>query len=246
MGTYTITEEERQEMLDTFKETLVRYKFDWIELRTIMMATGAVISGSTALAVLFRGDFVPQDLDIYVNDKGLAGIPIFLVNHGYRIVTPRPRYALEKKYPGSKIIVTLKHDDGEKIDVIGTTDRVLATITDFHSTVVMNYISSYGIVSLYPEWTMRKNGLANGRNIPWKILAKYGARGFNMAYTTAELAKYDANHVCGEHICCPKLKRYLQDGLSLFIPFDMATDICMLEDIDERWILREVGECTRQ
>ena len=246
MGTYTITEEERQEMLDTFKETLVRYKFDWIELRTIMMATGAVISGSTALAALFRGDFVPQDLDIYVNDKGLAGILIFLVNHGYRIVTPRPRYALEKKYPGSKIIVTLKHDDGEKIDVIGTTDRVLATITDFHSTVVMNYISSYGIVSLYPEWTMRKNGLANGRNIPWKILAKYGARRFNMAYTTAELAKYDANHVCGEHICCPKLKRYLQDGLSLFIPFDMATDICMLEDIDERWILREVGECTRQ
>jgi hypothetical protein len=248
VGIYTITEEERQEMLDTFKETLVRYKFDWIALRTIMVATGAVISGSTALAVLLRGEFVPQDLDIYVNEKGLAGILTFLTNHRYQIVTPRPRYAFEKKYPGSKIILTLKRDDGEKIDVIGTTDHVLATITQFHSTVVMNYISSHGIVSLYPEWTMRKNGLVTKRNMPWRIIDKYRARGFKIAYTTAELAKYNANHDCGEHICCPKMKRYLRDGLSLFIPFDKAKDICMLEDIDETklwWILREVGECSK-
>ena len=211
-----------------------------------MMATGAVISGSTALAVLFGGEFVPQDLDIYVNNRGMARILIFLMNNGYQIVMPRPGHALEKKYPASKIILTLKRDDGEKIDVIGMTDRVLATIMDFHSTVVMNYISSYGIVSLYPEWMMQKNGLVNTRNIPWKILAKYRARGFNVAYTMTELAKYDAHHICGEHICCPKLKRYLRDGQSLFIPFDMATDICELEDIDERWILREVGECRKQ
>ena len=94
MGTYTITEEQRQEMLNTFKETLARYKFNWIELRTIMMATGAVISGSTALVVLFGGEFIPQDLDIYVNDRGMARILIFLTNHGYQIVTPRPGHAL--------------------------------------------------------------------------------------------------------------------------------------------------------
>ena len=138
-----------------------------------MMATGAMISGSMALAVLFGGEFVPQDLDIYVNNRGMARILIFLTNHGYQIVTLQPGHALEKKYPASKIILTLKRDNGEKIDVIGTTNRVLTTITDFHSTVVMNYISSYSIVSLYPEWTMRKNGLVNTRNIPWKILAKY-------------------------------------------------------------------------
>ena len=161
-----------------------------------MMATGAVISGLTALAVLFGGEFVSQDLDIYVNDREMARILIFLMNHGYQIITPRPGHALKKKYPASKIILTLKRDDREKIDVIGTTNCVLATIMDFHSTVVMNYISSYGIVSLYPEWMMQKNGLVNRRNIPWKILAKYRARRFNVAYTMAELAKYDAHHVC--------------------------------------------------
>ena len=90
-----------------------------------MMATGAVISGLTALAVLFGGEFVSQDLDIYVNDRGMARIIIFLTNHRYQIVTPRPGHALKKKYLASKIILTLKRDNGEKIDVIGTTDHVL-------------------------------------------------------------------------------------------------------------------------
>ena len=81
--------------VSTCKEMLVRYKFNWIKLRTIMMATGAVISGSTALAVLFGGEFVPQDLDIYVNDRGMARILIFLTNHGYQIVMPQPGHALE-------------------------------------------------------------------------------------------------------------------------------------------------------
>ena len=53
-----------------------------------MMATGAMISGLTALAVLFGGEFVPQDLDIYVNNRGMARILIFLTNHGYQIVMP--------------------------------------------------------------------------------------------------------------------------------------------------------------
>jgi hypothetical protein len=78
MGICKITEEERQAMLDTFKETLARYNFEWNALRAIMAATGAVISGSTALAVLLGGEFVPQDLDIYVNTKDSLQCSYFL------------------------------------------------------------------------------------------------------------------------------------------------------------------------
>lgn len=151
MGKYKITEKERQEMFVTFKETLARYKLDWNALRTTMAATGAVISGSTVLAVLLGGDFVPQDLDIFVNDKGFAEMLVFLVNHGYQVMKPLPHYTHQKKYPGSKTILTLKRNgEGEKIDLIGSTEHVLTAITHFHSTAVMNYISFYGIVSLYP------------------------------------------------------------------------------------------------
>ena len=203
MGIYKITEEERWEMINTFKETLARYKFEWNALRTIMVATGAVISGSTALAVLLGGEFVPQDLDIYVDAKGFNAMLVFLMNHRYQVVVPQPHYAHKKKYPDSKIVLTLKRDgEGEKIDLIGTTEvHVLTTITQFHSTAVMNYITSYGIVCLYPEWTMRRNGLVTRRNVPNEILDKYRGRGFKIAYTSAELAKYDTNHDCGEHIC---------------------------------------------
>ena len=69
MSICKISEEERQEMFNMFKETLARYKFEWNALRAIMAATGAAISGSTALAVLLGGEFVPQDLDIYITQK---------------------------------------------------------------------------------------------------------------------------------------------------------------------------------
>ena len=240
-------------MFDTFKKTLARYQIDWSALRAIMVATGAVISGSTALAVLLRGEFVPQDLDIYVNAKGFTAVLAFLVNHGYRVVISesRPHYAHKKKYPNSKYVLTLKSDgEGEKIDLIGTTEEhVLATITQFHSTSVMNYIAFYGIVCLYPEWTMRKNGLVARRNVSYKILDKYRQRGFKIAYTSAELSKYDIDHDCGKHICCPRTRRDLRDGFSLFIPFDdRATDIHELEDNEHfnlQWMLREVGDCRK-
>lgn len=211
MGICEITEEDRQEMFDTLKEILARYKFDWNTLRAIMTATGAVISGSTALAVLLGGEFVPQDLDIYVNAKGFIAMLGFLTDHGYQVVMPQPHYAHRKDYH-SKNILTLKRDGEEqKIDLIRTEVHILTAITRFHSTVVMNYIAFYGIVCLYPEWTMRRSGLVTvtGRNtMAYEILDKYQRRGFKMAYTLAELAK-DINHDC-QHICCP----------SLVIPFD--------------------------
>ena len=244
MGIYKITEKQRQEMFETFKETLARYKFDWNALRTVMVATGAVISGSTALAVLLGGEFVPQDLDIYVDAEGFTTMLVFLMNHGYQVVIG-PHYAHNKIYPGSKNILTLKREgEEEKIDLIGTTEHVLTTITQFHSTAVMNYISFYGIVCLYPEWTLRRYALVTRRNVPCRIVDKYRARGFKMVFTSAELAKYDVNHDCAKHICCPKTIRDLGDGLNLFVPFDdKAPNICDLED-NLQWTLREV-ECRK-
>jgi hypothetical protein len=248
----TVTEEERHEMFDTFKETLGRYKFDWKTLQAILAATGAVISGSTALAVLVGGEFVPQDLDIYVNAKGFTTMLAFLLDHGYQVI-PTPHYAHKKKYPNSKKNLTLKRNgEGEKIDLIGTEGHVISTITQFHSTAVMNYIAFYGIVCLYPEWTMRRNGLVTRGNMPYEILNKYRGRGFKIAYTSAELAEYDDNHKCGEHICCPRMKRDLRDGLSLFISFrvdDRATDIHKLEDNEKmnlQWMPRDFRECRKR
>lgn len=69
------------------------------------------------------------------------------------------------------VMVTLKNRTGDKIDLIATTElHVVHTITQFHSTCVINYISYYRIICLYPEWTMRNKGFiraaAGNRQIP--------------------------------------------------------------------------------
>ena len=155
MDVCKITKEEQKEMFNTFKETLARYKFNWIMLRSIMVSTGAVISGSTALAVLLGDEFIPQDLNIYINAKGFAAMLVFLMDHGYHLVKPQLQYALEKEYPDSTIILTQKcNSKGEKIDLIGTTEaHVLTTITQFHSTAVMNYSGSQNHPNVLLFWT---------------------------------------------------------------------------------------------
>lgn len=81
-----ITNEEKQEMIDTFTKILAQFKIEWTKLRSIMVATGVVISGSAALAVLLGGVFAPQDLDFYVEGKGFGTMLVFLMNHGYQVI----------------------------------------------------------------------------------------------------------------------------------------------------------------
>ena len=40
------------------------------------------------------------------------------------------------------------------VDIVVPAKNVVEEATKFHSTVVMNYITYYGVVSLYPSWTM--------------------------------------------------------------------------------------------
>jgi hypothetical protein len=125
-------------------------------MQAVMLTTGSVISGSAALAVSQAGEFVPQDLDIYVTLANLTVLIVFLNEQGYSIQLP-PVTMTRSSYNKSTVALSFKNDAGEKINFIATTDQhVVHAITQFHSTCVMNYIAYYGIVCLYPEWTMRK------------------------------------------------------------------------------------------
>jgi len=59
-------------------QILGHFKIDWKVLQAVMLTMGAIISGSAALAVLQPGEFVLQDLDIYITSKNLAMLIIFL------------------------------------------------------------------------------------------------------------------------------------------------------------------------
>jgi hypothetical protein len=219
--------------------TLNHFKLDWKLMRAVMLTTGAVISGSAALAVLHAGEFVPQDLDIYVTSKNMATVLVFLLEQRYSIQIPAHNY----DYTQSTVNVTLKNDAGDKIDLIATTEpHVVHAIAQFHSTCVMNYISYCGIVCMYPGWTMRKKGLVKA-STKQSVIDKYRGRGFTMEFASEELPGYKPTHVCGRHQCCPKTRRELHDRATLFIPLEeKGLDICT-ENNSVEWVLNKDYKC---
>ena len=190
------------------------------------------------------GEFVPQDLDIYVTSDKIATILVFLNEQGYNIHLPPPS-STRKQYPTSTIVLTLKNRTGEKIDLIATTEpHVVHAITKFHSTCVMNYISYNGIVCLYPEWTMRNKGFVRAGVVDQQSIDKYRGRGFAMVYTSEELPGYEAEHKCGTHPCCPKARRELHDYATLFIPLDDEDlNIETEEKMRVGWVLQKMYTC---
>ena len=240
-----VTMEKRTEMHKALAQIVDRFKLDWRVLRGVMLTTGAVISGSAALAVLQPGEFVPQDLDIYVTSKNFATVVVFLKEQGYNVQIPTTDVHTSA-YPKPNVILTHKNQTGDKIDLIATTERhVVHAITQFHSTCVMNYIAYYGIVCLYPQWTMRKTGLVRTEWADQQAINKYRGRGFAMVYAPAELPKYERTHACGTHRGCVKARRELHDDLTLFVPFeDEEFNIHTEERMRVGWVLQNEHECS--
>ena len=229
-------------------QILGRFKIDWRVLRAVMLNTGAVISGSAALAVLQPGEFVPQDLDIYVTSKNLATVIVFLNEQGYDVQLPMPGTP-KSEYPRTTIILTLKNNTGEKIDLIATIEpHVVHPITQFHSTCVMNFITYYGIVCLYPEWTMGKVGLVRAAWTDGRVINKYRGCGFAMVYTSAELEKWGRKQVlCGTDQCCLKTRQEFHNDPTLFIPFeDQAFNVQTEEQRRVEWVLKVDHECDKE
>ena len=109
-----ITPEQRQDILRSLALTLNRFNLDWKLMQAVMLATGAVISGSAALAILHAGEFVPQDLDIYVPSKNMATALVFLLEQGYSVQIPAHNTTIHA-YKKPAVILSLKNDAGEKL-----------------------------------------------------------------------------------------------------------------------------------
>ena len=151
---------------------------DVTSIRSVMAQTGAVISGSAALAMLQPHMNEPSDVDFYVPPRGLAQLLKFVQAHGYELAIPPPG---EEHYP-SRIVLKLVHPvSASRVDIVVPTEGVVEEVTRFHSTMVMNYITHYGVVSLYPSLTMSRVGVAvkNGREES-SCIQKYRDRGYTI------------------------------------------------------------------
>ena len=207
----------------------VRFHFaNFNSVHDVMAQSGAIISGSAALAILQPQEHwrEPNDVDFYVPRRGLAQILKFILTHGYDLTVPTlgkgnrsvstDQAHGNENYP-SRIVLKLAHlASDSRVDIIVPLKNVVEEVTNFHSTVVMNYITHYGVVSLYPSWTMnglgmivRKEAEKNG------CIQKYRDRGYTMVNDLSLLPMGQTSQSLEL-----QAKRSTFDDETLFIPFD--------------------------
>jgi len=207
-------------------------------LRELMRNTGMVISGSTALALTTQNnDFFPNDIDLYVLPPGFPAVLQYVEDHGYKI-EPSSR-ATANYYHQNIIIVKLTHPVSHKtVNVMSNLDsHVVKCITRFHSTVVMNYVSWFGLVVLYPEWTLQKRGLLLANTSTSNdIITKYVNRGYSLHRNIFDIGAPN-QHRCGIDPYCPSTTRSLHDSHCFIELFEPAQDNFTTIQRDMTWTL---------
>lgn len=192
----------------------------------LLHGTSSIISGSAALLALLPWSFEPNDLDIFVPNCKSE----FVIQHIQDIFGFRLTHTSLTPYRTNPEIAAIHwfEKDRIKINVItSTTDNALEPLFHFHSTALMNFISSTGIYCAYPTLTLSYRSLPNANVLVRgqkegslnKCLDKYRERGFTVFDTLGEMEDM-ANHICSQHPCCPHTLRSIYDHGGLYYEFE--------------------------
>jgi hypothetical protein len=176
-----------------FRVSLICYFPDPSEFARIMLQTGTIIGGSTALSIIAGGSWTPGDLDLVVTRRYLPRLVDYLVQQGYRFNQDISRerkgeYVLDDEDEPLYRFEYYCFTKGDlKIDISQCfcTRREAMTpanfILTYHMSFVMNFVSGEGVYSFVPDETFSGRGYRNRYTVAKqldRILLKYKARGY--------------------------------------------------------------------
>ncbi|KAJ7131651.1 hypothetical protein C8R43DRAFT_1133598 [Mycena crocata] len=208
---------------------LSRFHLRFGEIRLMMAATGAIVSGSTITALL-RSDnaFIPSDLDFFTGAHQGYDVVQFLKKAGrYKITSVGYEYDLST---GVGKVWGMERFTGQKVNVVESlTDNPYDAVANFHSTCVFGAWDARKLWLGYPELTAAGISLTTPALMPatgdlayhqrlWRILKKWTGRDFSFA-----LAEFGAPHECGEEFSCPVKYRTSDDAGCAVIDFPSWT-----------------------
>jgi hypothetical protein len=200
---------------------LRRFVSNPASLRQLMRVKNYVISGSSALRLIegTSARWESGDLDLYTPIGTTADIVQYLSQEGYMGIPENdPRPLTNRSYYLSRSCrlnsITRLFKGNRKIDVLeSASESPLQAITYFHSTLVMNYLTSDLLVVMYPGPTLSKTGIVQEaipqRGSTW--IRRYKARGYRIHNTTNMDPKWRGD-------ICPMLIRNPMDNRNLFVP----------------------------
>ncbi|KAG1859901.1 hypothetical protein C8R48DRAFT_774615 [Suillus tomentosus] len=187
----------------------------------LLQGTGAVVSGSCALNLVQarEGAVAINDLDVYTTIQNF--------DEFVRFFTETEHYTMKRNFhrppPGPYNTTGIAklfrlENNGRNVDIIVTNlSSAISPIFQFHSTVVMNFISAEAVFCAYPGWTLDGTGLIhprmykqNATNLATvRSLAKYMQRGFTLYSEIAQLAVHESR--CVRTYYCPQITRSTND-----------------------------------
>ncbi|KAF9553070.1 hypothetical protein CPC08DRAFT_728169 [Agrocybe pediades] len=201
-------------------------------LLNALQESSSIISGSLALAVMHPGAFIPGDMDLYVAHRDKAAILAILQSIGYKHIenSSPPYYAFGPSSSVLESVLTFERcvdavTPITTVNVVCVRDgyHVLRAVVGFHSTLVMNFISWYGLVCLYPHLTVMKEGLmVISTPKTRECFQKYRGRGFVLYADGLRFVRHlqDRSMDDGDVLVVPFVGRESSDILREFVgPF---------------------------
>ncbi|KAJ7750551.1 hypothetical protein B0H16DRAFT_1318604 [Mycena metata] len=204
------------------------------QFRTMLRRCGAIVTGSQMLQFFDRTNYPDSDMDIFLRIGGVSLLGNWLTTQGYSPAAPSAKYTFFRNrvqracsqiitrqgepqtpirgvYNYYRYVATQTVVHHQKIQlVVVDMDPIHHVIFDFHSTGVMNFLSSTRAVSIFPlctfryrkSYVARRNRDSPERTALWRN--KYRNRGFRVINKRTKGAHTDlilGNRTTGDRHC---------------------------------------------
>lgn len=211
-----ITETIVQFMIEArVKTTMKSMGIDFNALMNQLERHSSYITGRFILSIV-EPEVPTDDIDIHVPHKALRRIIEGMVNMGFMGKENGGGEMYVGDGPYTEGTIHLVNAQGVQANIISCGKHPLISILHHHTTVTMNYIAYHGLVMLYPDLTLRREGITNGgptdvQDDADATVNKYKALG----YTTTTALEWE--HRCGVDPSCPQTLRTLHNSHTLHV-----------------------------
>lgn len=202
-----------------------------------MRLSKSAISGSSALRFMLPStsrNWTCKDLDIYTPERRSSIITNFLLLEGYKVA--KTAKAKLPYRPGNFDVTTMTKGNLSIDVVIIKHSSFFTTISRFHLSCLMNFISADGFFSAYPTITDAEQSIVSHlsflehrdlapRASTIKAYKKYQERGFTLLHIPKGSDMHiphrtTPTHTCGRSVWCPHTPRTTNDSYCLYVPLE--------------------------
>ncbi|KAF6741978.1 hypothetical protein DFP72DRAFT_831844 [Ephemerocybe angulata] len=242
----------KKTMRSRVKELLQEFGLEYDKTMIAMKEHSAIISGSTALAVLLADQFEPGDIDFYVRSHNADGFHSWITSETKYRDVEKSLTAKDSSYTrqnsGIHEVKWLAHSvSGKKMNLVSVqTPSAMGILPRFYTTLSMNVICWTGVGCAYPALTTRRVGVlavkdsANFKPITERI-EKAQKRGFVIASDWEEdvVVRALGVHKCGIGRTCPRgVRRTRSNRGFLWMALDRWEEGEMQENMpDIAWLM---------